>query len=93
MRPWQHVLEPLAGYLNLAKKLYFNGKEYADAYNFGPDKNSVLTVAELVQKVIDIWGTGSFRINKKDNLHEATLLMLDNSKARAQLHWAACIYG
>ena len=87
VRPWQHVLEPLAGYLNLAEKLYFYGKEYASSYNFGPDKNSVLTVAELVQKVIDIWGTGSFRINKKDNLHEATLLMLDNSKARAQLQW------
>ena len=60
VRPWQHVLEPLAGYLNLAKKLYFNGKEYADAYNFGPDKNSVLTVAELVQKSYRYLGDRQF---------------------------------
>ena len=87
IRPWQHVLEPLSGYLLLGQKLYENGKEYAEGFNFGPEENSVLKVADVAQKVVEYYGKGEVVVNKKDDLHEAGLLMLNIDKAKKVLGW------
>lgn len=86
-RPWQHVLEPLSGYLTLGKNLLEEGQKYAEGFNFGPNADSVLTVADVAQKVIEYYGAGEVIIHKKDNLHEANLLMLDIAKAEKVLGW------
>lgn len=86
-RPWQHVLEPLSGYLLLGHLLYTQGKEFADGFNLGPNPESVLTVAEVAKRVVDIYGKGSVKVHKKDDLHEANLLMLDITKAEKVLGW------
>jgi len=86
-RPWQHVLEPLSGYLLLGHLLYTQGKKYAEGFNLGPKTNSILTVADVVQQVVKAYGKGSVKIHKRDNLHEANLLMLDITKAKQVLGW------
>ena len=86
-RPWQHVLEPLSGYLLLGHLLFTDGKKYAEGFNFGPDSNSVLTVADVAAQVIKNYGKGEIKVHKKDNLHEANLLTLDITKARKVLNW------
>lgn len=88
IRPWQHVLEPLGAYLLLAQKLFLHGTKYSQGFNFGPDEKSVLTVADVAQKVVQNYGKGEVIFNKKDNLHEANLLMLDISKAKEYLSWS-----
>lgn len=87
VRPWQHVLEPLSGYLLLGQKLLENGKKYAEGFNFGPNEDSVLKVAEVAQKVCDFYGRGEVYVHKRDNLHEANLLMLNIEKAEKVLGW------
>ena len=86
-RPWQHVLEPLSGYLLLGQKLLEDGKKYAEGFNFGPDEESVLTVSEVAQKVCECYGSGEVVVRKKDDLHEANLLMLNIEKAKNILCW------
>ena len=88
VRPWQHVLEPLSGYLLLGDKLLEDGKIYAEGFNFGPNEDSVLKVADVAQKVIEFYGKGEVVIHKKDNLHEAGLLMLNIEKAKKVLNWS-----
>ncbi len=88
VRPWQHVLEPLSGYLLLGEKLLEDGKIYAEGFNFGPNEDSVLKVADVAQKVIEFYGQGEVVIHKKDNLHEAGLLMLNIEKAKKVLNWS-----
>jgi CDP-glucose 4,6-dehydratase len=89
VRPWQHVLEPLKGYMLVAKKLSKGGIKYSGAWNFGPESDSVIAVSEMVEKVIKYWGEGSWKhLNTGQRLHEATLLSLDASKARQLLGWA-----
>jgi CDP-glucose 4,6-dehydratase len=88
IRPWQHVLEPLSGYLVLAQRLYEKGPEYADAWNFGPDDSDAKPVEWIVQKMCDLWGEGSaYKIDDGHHPHEATYLKLDCSKAKASLNW------
>ncbi|MCR5261533.1 MAG: CDP-glucose 4,6-dehydratase [Candidatus Gastranaerophilales bacterium] len=87
VRPWQHVLEPLSGYLLLGKKLFEEGKTYAEGFNFGPNEDSVLRVAEVAQKVVEYYGQGEVIVHRKDNLHEAGLLMLNIEKAQNVLGW------
>lgn len=87
VRPWQHVLEPLSGYLLLGQKLLEDGKKYAEGFNFGPREESVLKVAEVAQMVVDDYGKGEVVVHKKDNLHEANLLMLNIEKAEKVLGW------
>ena len=87
VRPWQHVLEPLSGYLLLGYKLYTCGSQYAEGFNFGPREDSVLTVAEIANQIVSLFGKGKVVINKQDNLHEAGLLMLSIKKAEKVLHW------
>lgn len=87
VRPWQHVLEPLSGYLLLGQKLLETGKDYAEGFNFGPKEESVLKVSEVAQKIIDNYNKGEVIVHKKDNLHEANLLMLNIEKAKNVLNW------
>ncbi|MDR0952713.1 MAG: CDP-glucose 4,6-dehydratase [Elusimicrobiota bacterium] len=85
-RPWQHVLEPLFGYLLVAKKLW-DSVDYAQGWNFGPEPSDIKTVEELVKKFIAVWGKGSYSITPDTKLHEAKLLHLDITKAKTLLNW------
>jgi len=88
VRPWQHVLEPLSGYLLLGQKLMEGNKEYADAWNFGPDDAGTVRVKEVAEHMQKVWGKIHITFGKPDNsLHEANLLKLDCSKARTLLKW------
>lgn len=87
VRPWQHVLEPLSGYLLLGQKLLESGEKYAQGFNFGPYEESVLTVADVAQRVVNYYGKGEVVVNKTDDLHEANLLMLNIEKANEVLGW------
>lgn len=87
-RPWQHVLEPLYGYLLLAVKLLSNPKEFSGSWNFGPNNDNVKTVKELSQKVIEYWGEGSIvETDNSINYHEANLLKLNCDKSYQFLKW------
>ena len=86
-RPWQHVLEPLSGYLLLGHLLFTQGHAFAQGFNLGPRAESVLTVAEVAQKMTQFYGKGRVEVHKYDNLHEANLLMLDITKAQKVLGW------
>jgi CDP-glucose 4,6-dehydratase len=88
VRPWQHVLEPLAGYLALAERLYEDGREWSGAWNFGPPDKSEVSVARVADKIIACWGEGEWRrVLLEHAPHEATCLKLDSSKSRALLGW------
>jgi CDP-glucose 4,6-dehydratase len=89
VRPWQHVLEPLSGYLLLAEKMFEKPVEYAGAWNFGPADSSFLSVGSLVDLIVHIWGKGSWEDHSKPGeSHEAHLLKLDISKAKSLLGWS-----
>ncbi len=88
IRPWQHVLEPLSGYLLLGEKLLEEGDKFAQGFNFGPDESSVLKVSYVAQKLVEHYGKGEVIVNKKDDLHEAELLMLNIDKAKSILNWS-----
>ena len=88
VRPWQHVLEPLGGYLLLGMNLDKDPIAFSEAWNFGPLLADTFSVESLVKKAIAIWGEGVFEIHNSDiKLHEAGLLRLDISKAQAMLSW------
>lgn len=88
VRPWQHVLEPLSGYLNLAQRLYEDAIHYSGAWNFGPDDSDAQPVERLVQMLCSKWGyEASYEIDKGSHPHEAHYLKLDCSKAKADLGW------
>lgn len=87
-RPWQHVLEPLSGYLLLAEKLYTEGDKFAEAWNFGPKEESAKPVSWILDKMVNNWGKdASWELDKENNPHEAGFLKLDCSKAAAELKW------
>lgn len=88
IRPWQHVLEPLSGYMMLAKKMWESPTEYCEGWNFGPRAESISTVWEVASKVVENYGRGELRdLSDPNALHEAKLLMLDISKAKFRLGW------
>lgn len=90
IRPWQHVLEPLSGYLALAEHLLAaDGEAYAQAWNFGPEPSSVCTVEEVALQVAQLWGgAAKVTVSREDEgFHEAGVLRLDSSKAASLLHW------
>lgn len=87
IRPWQHVLEPLFGYLTLGQKLIESGTKYAQSFNFGPKEESALTVYDLVQKIFEFYQKGEIIIDKRDNLHESNILMLNIEKSKNILGW------
>ena len=86
-RPWQHVLEPLSGYLILAEKLYKNQKKYAEGWNFGPNENDVKPVDWILDRMISEWPDSSWELDQNSNPHEASFLKLDISKATSKLDW------
>jgi len=87
-RPWQHVLEPLSGYLNLAAQLYLNGKAFSGGWNFGPEDMTNYSVKELIDEILLLDNRGGYTIPEGiSKLHEAVLLKLDISKAANFLKW------
>jgi CDP-glucose 4,6-dehydratase len=86
-RPWQHVLEPLAGYLALAENLYNQPNLYSEGWNFGPSENDAKPVDWILNHMVKKWPNASWQLDKKANHHEAGYLKLDISKAKARLNW------
>ena len=90
LRPWQHVLDPLCGYLLLAQALWHDSQNFAEAWNFGPDESDGHQVAWLVERAVAEWGAGAaWQRGATAHPHEANLLRLDTSKARMRLNWRA----
>ncbi len=88
VRPWQHVLDPLSGYLLLAKTMWEHPTEYCEAWNFGPEEDSIASVWDVASKVITAYGKGQLKdISDPNALHEANLLTLNISKAKSRLKW------
>ncbi len=88
IRPWQHVLEPLAGYLLLAEALVSQGADYVDAWNFGPDESDAKPVSWIVERLCEKFPNSRHELESKPQPHEAELLKLDSSKAKSKLGWA-----
>lgn len=87
-RPWQHVLEPLSGYLVLAENLYSSGQDYAEPWNFGPKEEDCKPVKWILDKMVATWGEGAvWELDQNNNPHEAGFLKLDCSKAASRLNW------
>ncbi|MBR2630313.1 MAG: CDP-glucose 4,6-dehydratase [Bacteroidaceae bacterium] len=88
VRPWEHVLEPLSGYMLLAQKMWDSPTEYCEGWNFGPEEESVSTVWEVATELIQYYGCGELKDCSDPNaLHEAKLLMLNVNKAKSRLGW------
>ena len=88
-RPWQHVLEPLSGYLVLSQELFLNGDEFAEGWNFGPKDEDCKSVKWILDQLVNYWGTNaSWTLDKNNNPHEAGFLKLDCSKALNRLNWS-----
>ena len=88
IRPWQHVLEPLSGYILLAQKLYKKNSNFDQAWNFGPHNQDIKTVKEVMEIFSKKWGPkAKYRVIRNKNLHEAKLLNLDCSKANFEMKW------
>lgn len=87
IRPWQHVLEPLCGYLQLAQKLYEDGPSYSEAWNFGPDDSDAKPVLWIVENMTRLWGGARWVLDGEAHPHEAHYLKLDSSKSRSLLGW------
>jgi CDP-glucose 4,6-dehydratase len=87
VRPWEHVLEPISGYLLLGQYLLEGKSEFAEAWNFGPDVESNVTVGEVVKRASEIWNKIHIDVSKEPQPHETTLLMLDCEKAKTRLNW------
>ena len=89
VRPWQHVLDPLHGYLCLSERLWERGPEFGGGWNFGPDDGDTRPVSWLVETLIDLWGEGAgWEMDKDINPQEAHCLKLDCSKAKSLLAWS-----
>ncbi|WP_291571669.1 CDP-glucose 4,6-dehydratase [Clostridium sp. UBA4548] len=91
IRPWQHVLEPLGAYMLIAEKMWEHGHKYAEGWNFGPENESTVTVAEVANQLMTLWGMDEgiiLNIDTQKKLHEAQFLKLDCSKARYKLGWS-----
>jgi CDP-glucose 4,6-dehydratase len=87
VRPWQHVLDPLSGYLMLAEKLVNEGDNFAEAWNFGPENTGTRTVSWILKRFSKKFKKAKFKINKQKNYHESKLLNLNISKAKSKLGW------
>lgn len=88
IRPWQHVLEPLSGYLLVAQKLYTEGPAFAEGWNFGPNEMDATPVQAIVDTMVGLWGEeASWQLDGQDHPHEAHYLKLDCSKAKMRMEW------
>ena len=92
-RPWQHVLEPLGGYLMLANKLYENRDLHGESFNFGPSLNKNFTVLDVVNEIAINWNDIKFitQSNLEDDFHECNLFKLNCDKALQYLNWSSCL--
>jgi CDP-glucose 4,6-dehydratase len=89
IRPWQHVLEPLFGYLLLGYRMSENSHKYSGAWNFGPEETDMINVKSLVEAIIKFWGNGNWESDNKFNKpHEAGILRLDINKSKSSLGWS-----
>jgi len=87
-RPWQHVLEPLSGYIQTADFLLNSPAKYNGAWNFGPAESDKFSVLDVAKKAIDVWGTGEINVDQtQTQMHEAGLLHLNCEKANSQMNW------
>lgn len=88
IRPWQHVLEPLRGYLTLAERLFEHGPSFAEGWNFGPNEEDAKPVGWIVEQMAEMWANDAqWQIDTGEHPHEANYLKLDISKARSRLDW------
>ena len=87
VRPWQHVLEALGGYLAIAERLIASDRAMPDGWNFGPSDDDARPVGWILSRMIEIWGEGAWMRSSGPQPHEAHLLRLDCSKARRDLGW------
>jgi len=88
IRPWQHVMEPLRGYLTLAEQLFNNGPSFGEGWNFGPNDEDAKPVGWIVEQMAALWGTDAqWQVDTGEHPHEAHYLKLDISKARTRLDW------
>ena len=88
IRPWQHVMEPLRGYLTLAEQLFEHGPNFAEGWNFGPSDEDAKPVGWIVEQMAGLWGTDAqWQVDTGTHPHEANYLKLDISKARSRLNW------
>lgn len=87
VRPWQHVLDPLAGYLLLAKRLYEGEKDMVGAWNFAPGEGNFVTVSDITDRFIRGFGKGRYTVKREEGKHETAVLKLDATKARKRLGW------
>ncbi|MFH1849750.1 MAG: CDP-glucose 4,6-dehydratase, partial [archaeon] len=90
IRPWQHVLEPITGYLMLAVRLYNHKDKFADAWNFAPEERNFITVSLIAEKSLNIIKKGTFRV-ERDPRHETEILKLDSTKSRELLKWKSVL--
>jgi CDP-glucose 4,6-dehydratase len=86
-RPWQHVLEPLSGYLKLASQLYTDGADFAEAWNFGPADEDARPVSWIIERMAEMNKDVKWQYDKSEQPHEANYLKLDSSKAKKRLDW------
>ncbi|MDC0216094.1 CDP-glucose 4,6-dehydratase [Candidatus Pelagibacter sp.] len=86
-RPWQHVLEPLYGYLMLGQKVYVNPKKYSGPWNFGTTRNTVTNVLTIVKEIVKFWGKGTIKFKTNQKYYEQTNLQLDINKSKKILKW------
>ena len=87
IRPWQHVLEPLSGYLVLAQKLFYNQERYSGAWNFGPNDKDIKPVEWILNKMTLKWPDAIWKLDQNSSPHEADFLKLDITKAESELGW------
>ena len=88
IRPWEHVLEPLSGYMMLAQKMWESPTDYCEGWNYGPESENIMTVWDVATEIVDCFGIGRLRnVSCSDAPHEANLLMLNINKAKTRLGW------
>jgi CDP-glucose 4,6-dehydratase len=87
-RPWQHVLEPISGYILLAENLYTNPKAFSESWNFGPNLDDVKPVSSILELMTKLWPGSKWQLDESVNPHEAQLLKLDISKVKEKLNWS-----
>lgn len=92
VRPWQHVLDPLTGYLELGRRLFADPRAFSEGWNFGPAQSGAVPVSDLVGRVFEAWGAGRWEsVAQADAPHEAAYLTLDSGKARQRLDWTPAL--
>lgn len=87
IRPWQHVLDPLNGYLTLAEHLWDHGSKFSEAWNFGPEQNNIKPVSWIVEQISEYWGSSLKWEKSVHDFHETNVLSLNCSKSKSQLNW------